>query len=285
MKIGLLGLIWSDWKDVDYNKLRYAAELGFHGVGAHLTVPARAITPELAAHVRQVFDEQSMPLLQLWGPYPCIISPDEEIRKSGVEGARDIVRLAKLMGVKESGVRPTSFNPRGDWFPHPDNYSQVAEDRLVQSLSEILETAEELDITLVLEVHVTTTLHSPARIRKVIERTGSKRLKVNIDPCNMVKDLETAFAPQAMLRECFDTLGEFCATIHCKDYALGEHFVVHISEAVVGTGLMDWDTLLQCAYAMNPDVYVVIEHLPVPMIAQAKRNLTDKIKALNIPLG
>jgi sugar phosphate isomerase/epimerase len=119
----------------------------------------------------------------------------------------------------------------------------------------------------------------------VIERTGSKRLKVNIDPCNFVGDLPTAFAPQAMIRESFATLGEFCATVHCKDYTLGEHFVVHISEAVIGTGLMDWDTLLQQAYAANPDVYVMVEHLPVSMIAQAKRNLTDKIRALNIPLG
>lgn len=285
MKIGLLGLIWSDWQDVDYNKLRYAAELGFHGVGAHLTIPARTITDELAAHVRDVFDQQNMPLLQLWGPYPCIISPDEEMRRSGVEGARDLVKLAAKMGVKESGVRPTSLNPRGDWFPHPDNYSQTAEDRLVRSLCDILETAEEHDITIVLEVHMTTTLHSPARIRKVIERTGSKRLKVNIDPCNMVGDLATAFAPQTMLRDCFDTLGEFCATVHCKDYSLGEHFVVHISEAVIGTGMMDWDTLLKAAYAVNPDIYVVVEHLPVPMIAQAKRNLTDKIRALQIPLG
>jgi sugar phosphate isomerase/epimerase len=193
--------------------------------------------------------------------------------------------LAARMGVKESGVRPTSLNPRGDWFPHPDNYSQVVEDRLVRSLCEILETAEAHDITIVLEIHVTTTLHSSARIRKVIERTGSKRLKVNIDPCNLVADLATAYAPQTMLHECFDTLGEFCATVHCKDYTLGEHFVVHISEAVVGTGLMDWDTLLTCAYKMNPDVYVVIEHLPIPMVPQAKRNLTDKIKALGIPLG
>ncbi len=285
MKIGLLGLVWGDWQDVDYQKVRYAAELGFHGMGAHLTVPASTIRPEVAANVRAVFDQQDMPLLQIWGPYPCIISPDETVRQAGVRGAQDVVRLAASMGVKESGVRPTSLNPRGEWFPHPENYSQAAEDRLVRSLCEILETAEALDVTIVLETHVTTTLHSPARIRKVIERTGSRRLKVNIDPCNFVGDLPTAFAPQAMIRELFATLGEFCTTVHCKDYTLGEHFVVHISEAVIGTGLMDWDTLLREAYAAHPDGYVMVEHLPVPMIAQAKRNLTEKIRALNIPLG
>jgi sugar phosphate isomerase/epimerase len=285
MKIGLLGLVWSDWTDVDYNKIRYAAELGFHGVGAHLTVPARTITEELAAHVKSVYDEQNMPLLQIWGPYPCIISPDETIRKAGVEGARDLVKLAAKMGVKESGVRPTSLNPRGDWFPHPDNFKPETEDRLVKSLVEILETAEAHDIDIVLETHVTTTLNTAQRIKRVIERTGSNRLRVNLDPCNFVGNLQIACNPAPMIHEIFDVLGEYIATTHVKDFYLEDRFTVHISETVIGTGMMDFDTVLECVNRVKPDGYVVIEHLPINLIALAKRNLTEKIKALGLPLG
>lgn len=285
MKIGLLGLIWSDWSDVDYNRLRFAVELGFHGVGAHLTVPARTISDERAAAVRQVFDDQRVPLLQIWGPYPCIITPDEDARKAGVEGARDIVRLAAKMGVAESGVRPTSLNPRGDWWPHKDNYSQAAEDRLVRSLVEILETAEQHHITLVLETHVTTTLHSADVIRRVIERTGSQRLKLNLDPCNFVGDLPTAFNPEPMINEIFDLLGDYIATVHVKDFTFEDRFVVHIAETVIGTGLMDFEPILRRAQAANTNGYVVIEHLPQNLIGLAKRNLTQKILELGIPLG
>jgi sugar phosphate isomerase/epimerase len=285
MKIGLLGLVWSDWTDIDYNKIRYASELGFHGVGAHLTVPARIITDELAAHVKSVYDDQKMPLLQVWGPYPCIISPDESIRKAGVEGARDLVKLAGKMGVKESGVRPTSLNPRGDWFPHPDNFKPETEDRLVKSLVEILETAADHDIDVVLETHVTTTLNNAQTIKRVIERTGSNRLKVNLDPCNFVGDLQTACNPAPMIHEIFDVLGPYIATIHVKDFYLEDRFTVHISETVIGTGMMDFDTVLGCVNRVKPDGYVVIEHLPVNLIALAKRNLTEKIKALGLPLG
>ncbi len=285
MKIGLLGLIWSDWTDVDYNKIRYAVELGFHGVGAHLTVPASTITDELAAHVKSVYAAQKMPLLQVWGPYPSIISPDEAVRKAGVEGARDLVKLAAKMGVKESGVRPTSLNPRGDWFPHPDNFKPETEDRLVKSLIEILETAEDHDIDVVLETHVTTTLNTAQTIKRVIERTGSKRLKVNLDPCNFVGDLQIACNPAPMIKEIFDVLGSYIATIHVKDFYLEDRFTVHISETVIGTGVMDFDTVLRCANEVKPDGYVVIEHLPVNLIALAKRNLTEKIKALGLPLG
>jgi sugar phosphate isomerase/epimerase len=285
MKIGLLGLVWSDWTDVDYNKIRFAHELGFHGVGAHLTVPASTITDELAAHVKSVYDAQNMPLLQLWGPYPCIISPDETIRKSGVEGARDLVRLAAKMGVPESGVRPTSLNPRGDWWPHPDNYKPETLERLVKSLSEILETAEELNIDVVLETHVTTTLNTAETIRKVIERTGSKRLKINLDPCNFVGDLQIACNPAPMIHHIFDVLEEYIATVHLKDYYTEDRFTVHIAETVIGTGMMDFDTILQRVNKVKPDGYVVIEHLPINLIALAKTNLTAKIKALGIPLG
>lgn len=285
MKIGLLGLIASDLSDVDYNKIRWAAELGFHGVGAHLSVPASTISGETAARVKGVFADQNMPLLQLWGPYPCIISPDENIRKAGVEGARDLVKLAAKMGVTESGVRPTSLNPRAEWGPHPDNHRPETEDRLVKSLVEILQTGEDHGIDIVLEMHVTTTLNSARKIREIIERTGSKRLKVNLDLCNFVGDLPTAFNPAPMIHEMFDVLGEYIATVHLKDYYLEDRFVVHISETVIGTGMMDFETILRRVHEVKPDGYVVVEHLPVSLIPLAKRNLTDKIKALGLPLG
>lgn len=285
MKIGLLGLIMSDFSDVNYDKLRFAADLGFHGIGAHLTVPASTISDETAARVKEVFANQRMPFLQLWGPYPCIITPDETVRRAGVEGARDLIRLAAKMGVPESGVRPTSLSPRGEWWPHANNYKPETEDRLVRSLCEILETAEEYDITVVLETHVTTTLNTPETIRRVIERTGSKRLKLNLDPCNFVGDLQTAFNLPPMLQHLFDVLGEYIATVHLKDFLLEDRFVVHITETVIGTGLMDFDTILRLVHQTKPDAYVVIEHLPISLIPLAKRNLTQKIKDLGLPLG
>jgi sugar phosphate isomerase/epimerase len=285
MKIGLLGLVQSDWTDVDYNKIRFAAELGFHGVGAHLSVPASTITDELAAHVKSVYDAQNMPFLQVWGPYPCIITPDESVRKAGVEGARDLVKLAARLGIKESGVRPTSMNPRGDWWPHPDNYKPEAEERLLKSLVEILQTAEDYDIDVVLETHTSTTLNTAQTIRRIIERTGSRRLKLNLDPCNFVADLQIACNPTPMINEIFDVLGEYIATVHVKDYYTEDRLTVHIAETVIGTGMMDFDTILRRLQQVKPDGYAVIEHLPINLIALAKRNLTDNVKALGLPLG
>ncbi len=285
MKIGLLGLIASDLTDVTYEKLRWAAELGFHGLGAHLTVPAGSIEEAVVERVRAAFAQQSLEFLQVWGPYPCIIARDEEARRRGVAGAREIVKLAARLGVPGAGVRPTSLNPRGDWWPDPDNFLPETEDRLVRSLDEILETAEECGVEVVLEAHQTTTLYSAEAIRRVIERTGSQRLTLNLDPCNFIADLRTAFQPAPMIDELFDVLGEYIATVHVKDYYLEDRFVLHISETVIGTGIMDFATVLRRAHQARPGGYVVIEHLPVSLIPLAKRNLTAKIQELGLPIG
>jgi sugar phosphate isomerase/epimerase len=285
VKLGLLGLIQSDLTDVDYNKIRWAAELGFHGLGAHLTVPAGIVSHETALTVKSVIADQGMDFLQLWGPYPCIISADEPTRQAGVAAAREIVKLAARMGVPAAGVRPTSLNPQGDWWPHPDNHSQESEDRFVRSLREILETAADYGTNIILEIHVTTVLDSPQRIKRIIERAGSDRVKVNLDPANFIGDLTTAFNPTAVIEELFDVLGPFTDTVHVKDYYLEDRFIVHISETIPGAGMMDLDTILRRTQALSPDMYAIIEHLPLSQVPQAKRNLTQKIQELGLPLG
>jgi sugar phosphate isomerase/epimerase len=282
MRFGVLGVIWSDWTDVTSESVAVARELGFSGLGAHLTVPAATISPATATAVRDSVDANALQLLQLWGPYPCIISADEEERRRGVEGARDIARLAARMGVPGAGIRPTSHNPRGDWWPHPDNHSAASEDRLVRSIVEVLEVAVPLGVDIVLEKHATSTLDSAERVRRVIERTDAAHVRVNIDPANFVADLATAFDPGPMIDELFDILGAHCATVHMKDYQLEERFIVHISEALPGTGMMDLDRVLRRTADLGPDVYAIVEHLPLDQVGLARRNLGERAAALGI---
>lgn len=285
MKLGLLGLIQSDLTDVDYNKIRWAAELGFHGIGAHLTVPAETVSEETATTVKTVIADQGLQFLQLWGSYPPIISPDERTRRAGVAAVQEIVKLAAKMDVPGAGVRPTSLNPQGDWWPHPDNQTTETEDRFLRSLLEILETAADYGINIILEIHITTVLNSPQRIKRVIERSGSDRVKLNLDPANFIGDLTAAFNPTPLIEELFDVLGPFTDTVHVKDYYLEDRFIVHISETIPGAGMMDLDTVLCRTQALSPDMYAIIEHLPLSQVPQAKRNLTQKIQELGLPLG
>ena len=284
MKIGLLGLIKSDLQDVDYHKLKFAAELGFNGVGAHLNCPADTVSDQTANNARSAFDDQGLDFIQLWGPYPSIIGEDETIRQDGIRQAQNIIKLASKLGVSESGVRPTSLNPSGPWSPHKDHYKPEVEDRLVNSLKEILKVAEDYGIDLILESHVATPLRSAQAIKRVIERTESKRMKLNLDSVNYVGDFATAYNPSIMINEMFDLVAEYTATIHVKDFYLEDRLTMHVSETVIGTGMMDLETVLKRSYEWNPNGYLVIEHLPIALIPLAKRNLTELCHQYGIPI-
>ena len=285
MRIGLLGLFTTDLTDVTRERAAIAAELGFHGVGAHIVVPAESIAESTLTAARTAIAAHGLEFLQLWGRYPCLISPDESVRRAGVAEVRALIKVTAKLGVGAVGVRPTSLNPRGDWWPHPDHYRPETEDRFVRSLDEIVVAARDAGVRVVLEGHQTSVLDSAPTIRRVIERTDPAVVSVNVDPCNFVTDLRTAFDPGPMLHEMFDLLGPHADTVQLKDYYLEDRLVVHVSETVIGTGLMDFDTVLTRAYGNQPDGYVVIEHLPLNLVPMAMRNLTGKIRALGIPLG
>jgi len=282
MRFGVLGVIESDWTEVSYETGAFARELGFQGLGAHLTVPASTITDEVGENVRQSIEGNGLEFIQIWGPYPTIISADEDVRRDGVKHAADVARLAGRLGVPESGLRPTSHNPNGDWWPHPENHSQASEDRLVRSISEVLEVAIDVGVHLVLEVHQTSTLDTPERVRRVVERTDTEWVRVNIDPVNFVRDLPTAYDTTPMINEFFDVLGEFCSTVQIKDFYLEDRLVVHVAETIPGTGMLDIDTALKRTAELGPDIYAVIEHLPVNQIGLAKRHFDERAAALGL---
>ena len=83
-----LGYIVGDLTDVDYDKIRWAADTGFHGLGTDLSVPAESTSDRTIANAKAAFADQGMAFLQIWPQYPCIIMPDENVRCLGVAQAR-----------------------------------------------------------------------------------------------------------------------------------------------------------------------------------------------------
>ncbi len=284
MRLGVTGMMPSNLDDVDQRLARKIAELGFTGVGAHLAGDPRAVSAETCHRAKSILEEQGIRIIQFWGFYNSIISPDESVRQSGVKTAQEIIRLAARLGADMVGIRPTSLNPRGAWWPHPDNDSPVTEERLIRSLREIASVCETNGVPITLECHVTSTLNSATSVRRIIEATGSKWIKVNMDPVNFIPDLRTAHHTTELLNELFDVLGSYVAAAHIKDVYVEDRHVVHISETIPGDGIFDFDTLFRRFEETLPQGYGFIEHLPESQIPQANVFVREKLKQLNIPI-
>lgn len=284
MYLGVSGVIPNNFDLVDEARAREIAALGVTGVIAHVGGDPHEMSPERVRRLRDVLAAQGLKIVQLWGWYPSIVTPDEDIRRTGVDHARRIVELGVHAGAEMIGIRPTSMSPNGAWAPHPANYLPETEDRLVRSLSEITQASEVHGLPLALECHVTTTLNSATAVRRVVERVGAKWLRVNIDPVNFIGDFATAYDTTALLRELFTTLGDYTASAHIKDVIVGDDLVVHIDEALPGRGLMDFDTFFTLFEESLPTGYAFVEHLPEPQIPEALAFVRAKLDALNIPI-
>lgn len=285
MRLGGVDEWFGGWKNLDEAVVRKVAALGFSGLGLHYPGDPLEQPLDDALRIKALLDQHNIRIVQFWGQYPCIISPDEAARREGVRIGRNIVQRAAELGAITASMRPTSLHPGSDWGPHPANYAPETEDRLVRSLSEIAEACEQYAIPITLEVHVTTTLRDAETIRRIIERTGSRWIKVNADLVNFISDFHTAYNTTALIHHVFDVLGPYILTAHLKDVVVDAPLVVHISEARPGTGLMDWDTLLQRFEALLPDGYALIEHLTdYEEVARARDFVVGRLNTLNIPI-
>jgi sugar phosphate isomerase/epimerase len=284
MRLGVVGVVPGDFSKIDRHLVRKIAEMGFTGVGAHLAGDPSAMTDELIQHTRDLLGEHHIELVQFWGFYPSIITPDESARQAAAATVQEIVRLGAKLGATMVGVRPTSLHPGNPWWPHPDNFLPATEDRLVRSLSEIAQVCAQHSIPIALECHVTTTLGSPQAVRRIIERTGSPWVKMSMDPINFVKDLTTAYNTTEMIDELFTALAPYVAAAHIKDVYVEDRHVVHISETIPGTGIFDFDTFFRRLEEVLPDGYGFIEHLPEAQIAQANTFVRAKLAELNIEI-
>ncbi|MCS7219813.1 MAG: sugar phosphate isomerase/epimerase family protein [Anaerolineae bacterium] len=260
------------------------AALGFSGVGTHFEGDPGGIPRAELQRVRAIFADHGVRIVQSWGWQQPLVHPDESVRRTAVCTLQHAIRVAADLGADMVMTGPGSLNPRGPWWPHPGNHTPATEDRLVQSLKEVMSACEVYGVPIALECHVTSPLDSAERVRRVIERVGSPWVKVNLDPVNFVRDLPTLFNTTGLLTELFDTLGPYILAAHIKDVYVEDRHVIHINETVPGEGVLDFDTFFRRFEALLPNGYAIVEHLPESLVPQAMAFVTSKLAALGIPI-
>lgn len=284
MQLGVAGMTPGDLNEIDAALARKISELGFSGVGIHMTGDPQSVPSATCKRIRSILEEQGLHVVQLWGFYPSLITSDETVRRESVGIVQEVIRLASNLGASMVGVRPTSLNARGVWWPHPDNFLPATEDRLVRSLAEIATACESHGVPIALECHVTTTLNSPQTVQRIIERTESTWVKVNLDPVNFISDIQVAYHTTALIHELFDRLSPYIAAAHVKDVYVEDRHVVHISETIPGDGVFDFDTFFRRFELLLPRGCALIEHLPENQVPQAMAFVTHKLNELEIPI-
>ena len=268
MKLGVVGLL-PEWHLIDRAAAAAVRAAGFRGASIIIGKPLEADPADLA-RLKAALAEADLQAAQTNGWYEVLVHPDDAVRAQGIAGARALVRIGRFLGAPNVYIRPGSINPRGPWFAHPANTTPRVFDRLVASLKQVAAVAEAEGLPLALEGHVLSPLDTPERMRAVLDAVGSPALKFNLDAVNFIGSVAAVHDPRPTIERLFELLGPAIAAVHIKDCRLEDDLVLHIQECQLGEGTLDQKLILQRLQAVQPDVYVLIEHLPDDRIPAAR---------------
>jgi sugar phosphate isomerase/epimerase len=284
--LGLTGtdvvhMLPNDFRTFTPDHVRPVLDMGFTGFGHHFGGDPAAVTEAECERARSVWEPLGLDLAQfvlLYGE--CLFDPDEGVRRGIARKINAGNRVARMLRAGVHLIRPGSRNPAGSWTPHPENHTRASMDRFVETLRHIAADAEAQEVTVVVECHVVSIMRSPDVCVEVIERVGSPRMRVVMDPVNHFESIQQAFNSTRHLNDMFDRMGAMAPIGHAKDLRVGNDLVSHLDEEVPGEGVLDYRTFLRRFQACNPDGYLLIEHIPpdrIPAAAAFIRRTAEEV--------
>ena len=150
----------------------------------------------------------------------------------------------------------------------PGMWTEATWERCLDSVGRLAEQAERAGMDVAAHPHAMAPLCSVERYREMLDRVGSPRLKVLIDIVNLTWP-QRVFDTTALVDEVFDELGGDIVALHAKDVIISGGSgvsaakgmgVIHVDEAVPGTGFMDFDAIVRRLDMLDHDVTVHVEH-------------------------
>jgi sugar phosphate isomerase/epimerase len=97
---------------------------------------------------------------------------------------------------------------------------------------------------------------------ELIRAIDRERFAVHLDVVNLICSPQPYFGNAALIRECVAKLGPLIKSCHAKDIALADRLTVHLDEVRPGLGGLDYPMLLGELNALDPDLPLMLEHLP-----------------------
>ena len=172
-----------------------------------------------------------------------MIDPDEGRLEENIRRMDQMCAANKKLGCSILSLCTGTLNPNSMWAPHPDNCSEVAWQKLLQSMKRVVSIADKYDMTLAIETEASNVVMTPERARMLMDQIGYSRLKMIIDCANL-------FLPgqahrenvDSVIQNAFQCFGKDIVLAHGKDIAGTDG----IQFVPTGEGIVNFDLFLDC---------------------------------------
>ena len=170
--------------------------------------------------------------------------------------------------------------------PHPRNRSRESWDLLRETCLIIAEEAarQNLCARVLIELVYTGVIWSPTTLARFVDEIDSPNIQGHMDIANCLT-FDNIYDHGDFIRASFRTLGSRIHSSHIKDVAPIESYFPGLAECLVGEGVLDFHTYLDCLAGMPADFPVLIEHMRAyEDILRSYRRICAIAEALSIPV-
>ena len=206
------------------------------------------------------------------------MTPDSARLEKNLYWLAHCIEVAESVHCGMVGTVAGSRDPKNLINVHPDNWTLDTWKLLVKSIQQVLRDTSGMKAAIGMEAQVTSIIDSPLSQKRLIEDVGDERLKVNLDPVNMM-NLARYYHTTELLNECFDMLGEDIVGCHAKDtYIWPDKQTVHVQEVCPGKGVFDYEYYLVLMSRLKWPRALQPEHIEEEEYPEAKAYI-EKVAA------
>ncbi|BET68084.1 sugar phosphate isomerase/epimerase [Opitutales bacterium ASA1] len=243
---------------------------------AGLETDVGTLSPGFAVMCREALAREGVAIAVL-GCYINLSEPEASRREPQLERFKTYLRLARDFGCSIVGTESGSLASDFSW--HPDNHGEHAYRGVLESVAELVAEAESFGVCVGIEGVAHFTIHSPQRLRRLLDDIGSSHLQIILDPVNLLgatihRDQER------IVKEAFDLLGDRIAVAHLKDFVMEEGRFRSVAAGTPG-GMLDTELFLRLLAERKPGVQIVLEDTHPDTIASS----VETVRTLAATLG
>ena len=191
-----------------------------------------ALPPGIATTIATASAKTGVAIAALSGTYN-MIHPDPAVRAQGLCRLELLLGEARAMGTSLVTLCTGTRDPEDQWRHHPDNDTPEAWADLLTEMEKASALSERFGVDLGIEPEHANVVSTAQRAARLLRQVPSPRLRIVLDPANMVEDAGTD-QPRLFAEAC-DLLGDRIVMAHAKDR--------DAAGAVVpaGAGIIDFD--------------------------------------------
>ena len=226
---------------------------------AYCPVGLNATDDEINAY-RHKAKEEDIVIAEV-GAWSNPMSRDETIRNQAIVYNKSSLRLADKIGAR---CCVNISGSRGEKWDGPNALDMAEEtfEMIVHTVQDIIDAVNPQSAYYTLETMPWMMPDSVESYQRLIDAIDRPKFGVHFDPVNLVNSPRRYFANADMMREFVDRLGAKICSVHAKDILLGESLTIHLDEVRPGLGELDYPVLLRALDSLDPDIPLMVEHLP-----------------------